>query len=177
MAAITYAKLSPTCKQNVRRVIASFCLRAEQNKAIWHYSQNRPFRGYNVPPDQWHSNDCSGYVSLAFSWAMHWTHCYLADPLGYNYSGIGNTGTMLDWLKEHGGRVIPGSVQKLLVGDIVLYGNPYTSHGHTTIVTGSGTQKTAWVSSNGSEGGPYKVRLRYRDPDDLLGVWRHPALL
>lgn len=160
--------LPPNDKQAIRRVLASFGLKAEEHQTAWHYTDYRPFGGFMVPPDQKHSNDCSGYDSLAFNWAMHWVKVYLEDPLGENYSGWGNTTTAFEFLREH-----EAPQGKYLVGDIALY-DLGTSHAHTTWCRKRGSVTTAVFSSNGNEAAPQPRRVDYRP--GLVGVFRHPQL-
>lgn len=165
--------LTPTKKKTVRSKIASYCLRAEANERHWHYSQQRPYRFVDNPDSRWVVADCSSYVAIVFHDAMHDTGIYLADPLGMRYTGYGYTGTMLDWLDEHGKRAPAG---KYLVGDIALWGPSWSRTTHTAVCRKSGTAITAVWSSHGNEGSPEPVKLHYH-PDPLIGVWRHPALL
>jgi len=165
--------LTPTQKLNVRKSMTDFCNRAELHQWAWHYSQQRPFHGFGEPPEHRHVNDCSGYISLVFNWAMHHTQTYMADPLGYKYSGYGYTGTEVDWLSKHGKKIDNG---KYLVGDIAINGTSFYNTDHTFICKKGGTATTALWSSNGNENAPDQVKLNYH-PKPLVGVWRHPALL
>lgn len=160
--------LKPNEKKLVRTVIASFCLKAEVNQLVWNYTDARPFRGFMTPPDQPHANDCSGYDSLAFNWAMHWAKVYVADPLDEHYSGWGNTSTIFEFLKEY-----DAPANKYLIGDIALY-DLGTRHAHTTICRKAGSVNTAIFSSNGNESAPEGLRVDYRP--GLEGVFRHPQL-
>lgn len=163
--------LSPTQKKKVRAAMAGYCRRAEANERAWHYSQQRPFHYIDNPAVPWVVADCSGYVSIVFHDAMHDTGVFLADPLGYRYAGVGNTWSEEAWLRSYGKRVPEG--HKLFVGDIVRWGTGH--HSHTGICSKEGTANTARFSSHGREAGPESVSLHYRD--DLVGVWRHPALV
>jgi hypothetical protein len=154
--------------------MTAFCNRAEKNELYWHYSQQRPFGGFGVDPAKRHVNDCSGYVSLVFHWAMSEAEVYMTDPLGYKYSGYGYTGSMLDWLSKHGKRV--NEVNGYLVGDIAITGRSAGTTNHTTICKKAGTATTSRWSSHGNENAPDAVTLHYH-PTPVLGVWRHPALL
>ena len=171
--------LTPTQKLHVRGHIADYCARAEQNRLRWHYTQARPFHGYGVPPEQPHAADCSGYVSLAFNWAMHETGVYLADPLGERYTGWGYTGTMLAFLEPH---PVPPT-HKYLVGDVAIFGTARVTV-HTIVCRKDGSRLNAVWSSNGHESSvfnrdaPEPITLEAaaaRQP--LFGVYRHPALL
>jgi hypothetical protein len=164
--------VTPTQKAKARAAITDYCARAESHELRWHYTQARPFRGYGVAPEELHANDCSGYVSLVFNWSMHRTGVYLADPLGYHYSGWGYTGSLLAWLALHG-KHAPAS--KYLVGDIALYGATAGMTEHTAVCSKRGNGVTSRWSSHGTEAGPRSVQLHYRP--DLLSVYRHPALL
>lgn len=162
--------MTPTEKKRVRAAVSNYCRRAEQAQLLWHYSQQRPYTGLGVEPERRHVNDCSSFVALVFHYAMGQTGLYLADPLGYSYGGWGYTGSQLDWLEKHGSRVPLD--HRFYTGDMALYGAGFPSH--TTICRYNGLQGAALWSSHGNEGGPNVVKLHYRD--DLIGVWRHPAL-
>lgn len=157
---------TPTQKKKIRASIANYCGRAVANEPRVHYSQQRPFRFYDDPGHGYVVLDCSGFVVNCFWNASHDLNLYLADPSGQRNSGYGNTWTMEHWLREHGKRV---TTQPYLVGDVAMF------PGHTMICSTRGTAATSKWTSHGSEGGPDVRQLNYRD--DLVGVWRHPALL
>jgi hypothetical protein len=165
--------LSPTQKGKVRKEITAYCLRAEANRLQWSYTQQRPFHGFMVDPAQHHANDCSGYVSLAFNWAMHKAGIYLQDPCGYHYTGYGYTGSMI--------RTNEAPVGKYLVGDWALWGPSIGRTSHTAICRKAGSITTAIFSSNGHESwqfgsdAPNPVTIA-NFPEHFLGVFRHPAL-
>lgn len=164
--------MTPTEKRTVRTAITDYCLRAEAHEAVWHYDQARPFR-YGQPETPCKA-DCSGYIGKIFKWA-HEAGVPLADPTGGNYGGFGWTGSLEQWLRAHGS---PVTVQGYLVGDIALYGpggHAHTTDSHTTVCRQAGSGATAVWSSNGTEAAPNHHPLHYRP--DLVGVWRHPALL
>ena len=92
--------LSPNKKLAFRKAITDYCLRAEASQVHWNYSRQRPFGGYGKQPEDRHVNDCSGYVSLIFYWAMNAVGVDVIDPLGEGYSGYGNTGSQYEWLTE-----------------------------------------------------------------------------
>ena len=158
--------LTPTQKKKVRQSIARYCAAAVTNETRIHYSQYRPFRFYDDVGTAYVVLDCSGFVINCFWNAMHDLRVYLADPSGQRNTGFGNTWTMEAWLKAHGKRV---TTQPYLVGDIAMF------NGHTMICSQRGTKTTSRWTSHGSEGGPDLRKLDYRG--DLIGVWRHPALL
>jgi hypothetical protein len=164
--------LTPTQKQRIRTAMTKFCVEAEVNQRAWHYSQQRPFHGYGQPASAMHVNDCSGYISLVFNHAMHKTGIYLADPLGYHYSGFGYTGSEVQWLIDNGH---PAPENRYLVGDIAINGHSLATTDHTFICKKAGTSATSSWSSNGNENAPDSVKLHYH-PVPLVGVWRHPAL-
>jgi hypothetical protein len=163
--------LTPTQKLKVRKAISAYCLKAEQNQLLFHYSQARPFR--YKEPDVVQFLDCSGYVAVAYWHAMHDTGIYLADPLGMKMTGWGWTGSEIAWLRTHGK---PAPAGKWLVGDLVLYGHSASQTVHTAICRTAGDDRTSWWSSNGNEHAPERVRIGYH-PDPIVGVYRHPALL
>lgn len=158
--------LSPTLKGRVRTSIAAYCAAAVANEPRIHYSQARPFAFVDDPGHGWHTLDCSGFVINCFWNAHHDLRVYIDDPSGQRFSGYGNTWTMEAWLRQHGKRV---TTQPYLVGDIVLY------NGHTAVCSKRGSATTSDWTSHGQEGGPDIVRVGYRR--DIVGVWRHPALL
>lgn len=159
--------LTPTQKKNVRMSIAKYCWLAVENEPNVHYSQQRPFHFYDTIGSGYKVLDCSGFVVNCFWNASHDLKIYLADPSGYRNSGWGNTWTMEAWLRKHGKRVT--ETNGYLVGDIAMF------DGHTMICSAAGSAKTSSWTSHGSEGGPDRRPLGYRN--DLVGVWRHPALL
>lgn len=163
--------LTPTQKKKVRAHISKYCGTAELYQWRWHYSQQRPFRYVNDPASAYVVADCSGYVSIVFHDCMHDLGIYIADPLGMKYIGLGYTGTLEHYLRTHGRRVV--EMNGYLVGDIARWGTG--SRAHTAVCRKAGTAKTSVWSSFGSESGPQPVALGYRT--DLVGVWRHPALL
>lgn len=163
--------MTPNQKKLIRTSMTKYCKAAEANEVHWHYSQQRPFSYTDNPSAEWVSKDCSGYVGNVFWNAMHDLHIFLADPLGYRYTGVGNTWTSEEWLRENGKKVT--EVNGYWIGDIVRWGQGHLAH--MAVCRTNGTAKTSWWSSHGREAGPMPVRLDYRD--DFVGVWRHPALL
>ncbi len=158
--------LSPTVKKKVRASIVGYCAAAVRNEPKINYSQMRPFSLVDQIGTGWHVLDCSGFVINNYWNAQHDVAVYITDPSGEMYSGWGNTWTMLSWLKVYGKKL---TTQGLLVGDIAMY------DGHTTICSKAGSARSADFTSHGSESGPDVVKVNYRG--DLVGVWRHPALL
>jgi hypothetical protein len=159
--------MNPTKKKKVRTSIELYCNAAAKNEPNIHYSQQRPFTyldniGFGV-----HTLDCSGFVGNCYWNAKHDTKIYLEDPLNCKYTGVGYTGTMETYLRSKGKRVYKAN--GYLVGDIAMF------NGHTMICSKEGTAKTSKWTSHGQEAGPNVVALHYRS--DLVGVWRHPALI
>jgi hypothetical protein len=170
--------LTPTQKQKVRKQITAFCSLAEANRLKWDYAQVRPFHGFGAPANVIHVADCSAFISLVFNWAMHETGIYLPDPLDRKYSGLGYTGTELDFLRRH-----PAPVDKYLVGDMAIFGTPSNTV-HTSICRKAGTTATAIFTSNGHESwifnrdAPEPISLSHEKAlQHLVGVYRHPSLL
>jgi len=163
--------LSPNDKKEFRSELAAYCRLAEANEARWHYSQHRPFGGYApVAPQSYHWADCSAYAgSLVWYWAMKHTGVFVSDGLGCKYSGYGNTSTALAFFKDH-----HAPQDKFRVGDVAIYGTASDTE-HMTVCRKAGTASTAVFSSFGQEAGPLATELHYRG--DLVGVYRHPALL
>ncbi len=162
---------TPTQKKNWRDSIAGECKQAVANEPNIHYSQQRPFRYYDHIGTGFVVLDCSGFVGNCFWNAMHDTGVYLHDVCDYRYTGIGNTSSIEAYLRANGKRVT--ETNGYLVGDVVRWGEG--NHAHTAICSKAGSAKTAQWTSHGREAGPNLVNLNYRD--DLVGVWRHPALL
>jgi len=163
--------LTPTQKLNIRKEITAWGLALIANADHVHYTQARPFSYYDNPSARNIELDCSGTVGNVFWNAMHDTGIFIADPLGYRYTGYGNTTSMEAWLRKYGKPVT--EVNGYLVGDITRYGQG--ERAHTTVCIKAGSAKASQWLSNGSEGGPYNLSLGYRN--DLIGCWRHPALI
>ena len=162
--------LTPTLKKQLRAEIQNFCVVAEKNQARWHYTEQRPYSGLGKPAGDYHWDDCSAYMALIFWRAGHLIGHGVADPLGEHYSGWGNTETEHAFLQAH-----PCS-PPYYVGDMAIYGTlGDLSTQHTTICRKGGTAAVSIWSSNGSEAAPNTAPLHYRR--DLIGVYRHPALL
>ncbi len=146
----------------VREAITNFCMRAEAAQSGWHYDQRRPFTGITNgkadAPEVRHTNDCSGYVVLAYAWARDVTKLPVQDPARKSFSSYGNT-----WDDEDGHQKVSGSY---LVGDLAHY------DGHVTICRHAGDSSRAIWSSMGSELGPRTESLFYRD--DFMFVVRPP---
>lgn len=162
---------TPTQKKKVRDNMSGYCKLAVGNEHNIHYSQQRPFRYYDNIGVGFVSLDCSGFVGNCFWNAMHDTNVFLHDPLDFRYTGYGWTGSLEAYLRAHGKRV--SEKNGYLVGDVARWGQG--NHAHTAICSKAGTAKTAQWTSHGREAGPNLVSLHYRS--DLVGVWRHPALL
>jgi hypothetical protein len=161
--------LTPTQKKRFREEIVSFTKLAEQYEERWSYTQDRPYSGLGAAPQTWHHDDCSSYCALVFYWAMKHTGVKASDPLDYHYSGYGNTQSAIDYLDAHN-----APKDKYRVGDMAIYGSRSNTK-HMTICRKSGTGASAIWSSFGQQAGPEPHPLHYRN--DLVGVYRHPALL
>lgn len=159
--------LTPTQKKKVRQSIAVYCAAAVNNEPRIHYSQARPFPLVDLIGYGWHTLDCSGFVINCFWNAQHDLEVYMQDPSGMKYSGWGNTWTMETWLRANGKRVVEAN--GYLVGDIAMF------DGHTMICSKTGSANASEWTSHGTEGGPDRRKLYYRD--DVVGVWRHPKLI
>lgn len=161
--------LTPTQKKNFRAEIVEFCKLAEQYESRWHYTQARPYTGLGIAPQTFHQDDCSSYCALVFYWAAHHTGVKASDPLDYHFSGYGNTQSAIDYLDAH-----KAPLDKYRIGDMAIYGSRSNTK-HMTVCRKAGTGAASVWSSFGSEGGPDARSLHYRT--DLVGVYRHPALL
>ena len=163
--------LSPTAKLRFREEIADYCAMAEAYEQRWAYSQRRPYTGLGVPPQSWHTDDCSSYCALVFWWAGHHSGHPVADPLGMHYSGWGYTGSAYGFLNDH-----KAPIDKYRIGDMAIYGSQWNTV-HMTVCRRPGTGKTAVWSSHGHTAGPEGVTDVHYHSSPLLGVYRHPALL
>lgn len=162
--------MTPTAKKEFRQQITRYCLVAEKYERLWHYTQQRPYTGLGTPASDTHYNDCSSYVAIAYYKAGRNSGHAVSDPLGYHYTGWGNTGSALAYLDAH-----HAPVDKYRVGDVAIYGTSWNTV-HMTVCRRAGTSETAVWSSHGTEGGPDPRSLHYH-PSPLVGVYRHPALL
>jgi hypothetical protein len=121
-------------------------------------------------PQRGFTTDCSGLVISAFFACNRGMAVKIKDPGGYNYSGWGYTGSILETNKK---RRVPLD-HKFFIGDMALFGRHLGATSHVTICRrGGGTQDSIWTS-HGSESGPIPTRLLYRR--DLLGVFRAESL-
>lgn len=164
---------TPTQKKKIRATIPPYCAKARANEWRIHYTQARPFWYYNDLGSSYANLDCSGFVGNVFWNAMHDTGIYIRDPLNERWRGIGYTGTLEYYLRAHGKRVVEAN--GFLIGDIARAG--YGEHAHTYLCHKAGSATASRWTSHGWEGGPLEVTLNYRNPNDLVGVWRIPELL
>lgn len=148
--------------------LEEYCKLAERYEARWHYTQQRPYTGLGTAPQTFHRDDCSSYVALAFYWAAKHTGVSVRDPLNFNYSGYGNTQSAIEWLDEYA--ISPKNYRR---ADIAIYGTRSLTK-HMTVCRKWGSKTTSVWSSFGREAGPNQTKLLYRD--DLVAVYRHPAL-
>jgi hypothetical protein len=162
--------LSPTAKKQFRDQLKRFCLVAQKYDNLWHYSQQRPYTGLGAPASDTHYNDCSSYVALAFYKAGRNSGHPISDPLGYHYTGWGNTTSAHATLQAH-----RAPENKYRIGDVAMYLERSFEHHHMTVCITAGTAVSATFSSFGREAGPEATKLGYRN--DLTAVYRHPALL
>jgi len=144
-AEFTFRELPPVPKLDPRR--RDFVDLAEwgvRNRASIHYSQARPIDfSMNLP---W-TADCSG-STIAYA-----KRAKLPDPGGYNYSGAGNTDSILRTLKHVERR-------ELQVGDLALWAIGADGK-HVAIITEVGPDPLC--ASHGSDAGPIAIRLSDED--------------
>lgn len=168
--------LTPTQKKKVREAFVVYCTRSEQYRMNRGYSQRRPVLGYGLSAKADQLDDCSGFVSKVWYKGMQVTGIHLTDPLGYHYSGIGNTETMQTYLTHS------APEDKYRIGDMALWGHNDWDTTHTAICRKAGTRTTAIFTSHGhqswrySDDAPEPITLA-NFPEHLIGVYRHPALL
>lgn len=143
--------------------MADFFNRSIAVASSWHYRMFRPMQYLGVPPERVHYNDCSEGATEAFFWVRAVTGILVPDPNGRSYDGLGNTETL--W-GTNVSRLLPHDAL-FEVGDLALF----TAHGgHVIACMEGGTWDTAVWWSNGSEAGPYPVKVYYRS--DLRGIVR-----
>lgn len=157
--------LSPTAKKKFREQLRRFCLVAQKYEERWHYSQARPYTGLGAPASDTHYNDCSSYVAIAFYKAGRNSGAKVDDPLGFHYTGWGNTGTCYTEMKRY-----PAPKGKYRIGDVALYLASGGPPDHMTVCIKAGDAQTSVWSSFGQEAGPDERTLHYRS--DLTGVFR-----
>jgi len=162
--------LPPNAKKEFRDQLRRYCLVAQKYDKNWHYTQQRPYTGLGDPASDTHYNDCSSYVAIAYWKAGRNSGHAISDPLGYHYTGWGNTGSAYATLKGH-----KAPENKYRVGDVALYLEAGGPGDHMTVCIKAGTGDTSVWSSFGTEAGPDERKLHYRS--DLTGVYRHAALL
>lgn len=171
--------MNPTEKKKWRAAAASYCHVACAYRLNRGYSQRRRVLGYGLSPKADQLDDCSGFVDKVVFWANAETPLgiHVASPLGYRFSGYGNTESMQTYLKHEAN----GRIQ---VGDIALWsaaGNDWDTS-HTAICSTAGTMRTAVFTSHGhqswrfSNDAPEEIRLP-NFPEHLIGVYRMPELL
>lgn len=158
--------LTPNQKKEVRKILADYCARAENNREKIHYRQFRPMNHLGKSPEAGFTCDCSAFVTGAFYWADVRTKFKVHDPNGLNFSRYGYTGTLIA-ANTHG-RVPFDRV--FMVGDMGFYGPSLSNSKHVVICRKGGHLKDAIWTSHGQESAPYPVSLDYRG--DLLVVLR-----
>jgi hypothetical protein len=113
------------------------------NSAI-QYSQQRPIDGINEPRRLPLAVDCSGFVTLCYSWTAD---PKAPDPNGRGYDGIGYTGTIF-------ANCVLISLAEARPGDLVLFG-PYSGE-HVALLTE--VRGDPMLASHGAHG-PRLIRL------------------
>ncbi len=168
-------KLTPTQKKKVRAAFVVYCERAEQWRMNRGYSQRRPGLGYGLSAKGDQLDDCSMFVSKVAYKGMQVSGIHLIDPLGFHFSGIGNTESIQATVKHE------APVGKYLVGDIALWGPNDFDTSHTAICRKAGTAQTAIFTSHGhqswrfSDDAPEPIKLP-DFPEHLIGVFRMDQL-
>lgn len=157
--------LTPTEKKKFREQLRRFCLVAQKYDDRWHYTQQRPYTGLGSPASDTHYNDCSSYVAIAFYKAGRNSGARVDDPLGFHFTGWGNTGTCYTEMKKY-----PAPKGKYRIGDVALYLQAGGPGDHMTVCIQAGDAETSVWSSFGTEAGPDERKLNYRS--DLTGVYR-----
>lgn len=144
--------------------MAGFLEEMEYFDSIWHYLQQRPIGSMGVAPEHGGKDDCSALAIASAYWTRTHTGIYLPDPLGYNWSGYGNT--VSAWVTNMRRKLGLSAVFE--VGDEALYGAWASKH--MSICRKRGTIDKAIFTSHGSEAGPNPTYANYRN--DLFAIVR-----
>jgi hypothetical protein len=168
--------MTPKDKGLWRAAAASYMVQAEAYRMNRGYSQRRRVLGYGLSPKADQLDDCSGFVDKVVFWANGHTPkgVHVESPLGFRFSGWGNTESMQEYLDYEAA----GMIQ---VGDIALWGRNEWDTTHTAICRKRGTLKTAIFTSHGHQSwrfhddAPEPVTLP-NFPQHLIGVFRMPEL-
>ncbi len=159
-----------------RAAAAEYCVKAESYRMNRGYSQRRRVIGYGLSPKADQLDDCSGFDDKVCFYANAVTPqgVRVESPLGFHFSGYGNTESMQEHLKFEAA----GMIQ---VGDIALWGRNDWDTTHTAICRKRGTFKTAVFTSHGhqswrfADDAPEPITLP-NFPQHLIGVFRMPEL-
>lgn len=169
--------LSPTQKKQWRDKARFYMVTAEAYRLNRGYSQRRRVLGYGLSPKADQLDDCSGYVSKVTFWTNSNTPkgVHVNDPLNDHFSGIGNTESIQEYLKD-----FPAN-GKIQIGDIALWGPNDWNTSHTAMCQQAGTMKTAEFSSHGHQSWRFsrdapEMILLPNFPEHLIGVFRMPEL-
>lgn len=174
---IILRKTTPTQRTKFRRFSTLYSLRAEASRLNRGYSLRRPGRGYGLAPESDQLDDCSFFCSKNFYWAGNQSGVHIADPIDGDYTGLGNTESIQEFMDHE------VNVNKMLVGDIALWGKNEWDTTHAAIVRKAGTRKTAVLTSHGhqswnfNQDAPNGIILATYTNNHFIGVFRHPALL
>ena len=169
--------LTPTQKKKWRDACTAYCLKAEEFRLHRGYSQLRPGVGYGLVPDAIQIDDCSMFDSKVTYWASQHTGIHIPDPLGYHFSGIGNTNTMV---ANHDLYAVALD-HTFFPGDYAIWGPNEFATTHTAICRKSGKMKTAIFTSHGHQSwrfatdAPEPITLP-NFPEHLVGVFRQKLL-
>ena len=166
--------LTPTQKKQWRAALTAYCEAAEDARMNRGYSQRRRVLGYGLHPAAVQIDDCSGFVSKAAYYANAKTKLHVSDPLGFHFTGWGNT----ESIQDEGFAVAAGKIQ---VGDIALWGPNDRNTSHTAICRTAGTKKTAIFTSHGHQSWRFlsdapEAILLPNFPEHLIGIYRLPEL-
>ena len=155
--------LSPKHRERARDLTVRAAILGLRNAPAIHYTQGGSrWEGIDKHLKAWLGEfpnyaDCSAFAT----WCL-WNgldHYGVRDVVNGANWRAGYTGTML----KHGKRVV--HERNILRGDLALYGTGWPGE-HVALCIGGGL-----VISHGSEAGPFKLPLRYRN--DLLEVRRY----
>lgn len=158
--------LSRKDQKFARQVVGAACKELLAHPADVHYTQGpnrwdgithgKTVHGPGLYP---YYGDCSSTATWMLWRALHVPFDVPDIVNGANWRA-GYTGTLL----AHGYQLKHEYNARL--GDLALYGRPGSTGSHVAVCLGDGT-----VFSHGSEGGPYRLPVRYRG--DLICIRRY----
>lgn len=143
------ANAHPGSTAKIRAGIVAFCEWGIAHEGEIHYAMQRPMERLRTPAELKElprDADCSEWATDSYAFAGG------PDPNGQDFSGTGNTGTMLEHCR-------PVNKQDAQPGDLAVFG-VYPGH-HVVVLLEDGTANAGnpLVCSHGQEKGPLAIHL------------------